>query len=167
MNPPWLCVSADYRRSLGETQSYKYNWDESNPKRLSHKLYQITHRFWEGLENGIPHCILAQHSAHRCDSCWVCQKKPCRGHSGQTFLAVSNMPAGLCLTFHNGTSPDKSNRLFPLPVHPSEWGVEVYSSLSLGDQLSVLLSVSLLKGGWRGKWLWDNCDTEHVSFLPA
>lgn len=57
-----------------------------NPERLSHKLYQITHRLREGLETPEPCCILAQQR----DSHWVCQKKPCRSHSGQMLLAVSN-----------------------------------------------------------------------------
>lgn len=45
--------------STPDFQCCKYSWDESNPKRLSHKLYQNTHRFREGLENPESPCILA------------------------------------------------------------------------------------------------------------
>lgn len=51
--------------STPDFQSCKYSWDESNPKRLSHKLYQNTRRFREGWENGGSLCILAHRSAHR------------------------------------------------------------------------------------------------------
>lgn len=52
--------------STADFQLCKYSWDESNPKRLSHRLYQNTHRFKEGLENRMPLCILAHHPVH----CW-------------------------------------------------------------------------------------------------
>lgn len=80
MNPPWLCLSADYSRSLGETQSYKYSWDESNPKRMrrsSTKLPIDSRRAWKTQYHAASWLSTLLTAG---DSRWVCQGGPCRGH---------------------------------------------------------------------------------------
>lgn len=149
MNLPWP-LSTDYRRSLAETQSYKYSWDESNPKRLSHKLYQITHRLREGLENPTP----LQLGSALCSPLWLMlgvPAKPFRGHSGQTLLAVSNThPSGSAWPPRMGPLLINQTGFSPPCSSPGMRSGGLFIT-EFAEQLSALLSVSLLKGGWWGK----------------
>lgn len=146
VSPHWLQEEPGWDFTP-DFQSCKYSWDESN------ELYQNTHRFREGLENRISLCILAHHPAH----CWwltvgCARARLAGGHGVEMLLVASN------------------KYLFGsvLPYLPHGMRSRGLLNTELGwPTFCPIVWLSLLKGGWQGKRLWDSCDTGHITSLPV